>query len=92
MKNYKKEVLINICYTKLVYGRISKKLSTSLSKDEIEKMILDVLGATDESQFQKRGKNIYITNYERSLRITVNSFTYRIITVDALNKRARLPT
>ncbi|MCB9001498.1 MAG: DUF3781 domain-containing protein [Bacteroidales bacterium] len=80
--NYKAEILENICYTELVYERINKKLKTQLSKVEIEKMILKTIKETNESLFQKIGKNIYVTNNERKIRITVNYNTYRIITVD----------
>ncbi len=88
MKNYKNEILDKICYTELVYGRINKKLKTQFSKLEIEKMLLDILTITAEEYFQKIGKNIYITNTEKNIKITVNSNTNRIITVDkiTLNK------
>ena len=33
----------NICYTELVYERINKKLTTNLSKEEIEKLILKIM-------------------------------------------------
>ena len=42
MENYKEEILVKICYTELVYGRINKKLNKELSKAEIEEMILKV--------------------------------------------------
>ncbi len=84
MNSYKKEILNKICYTELVYGRINKKLNLELSKDRIEKLISEILSETDESEFQKRGKNIYITNNKRNIRLTINSFTNRIITADKL--------
>lgn len=87
MNNYKKEILDKICYTELVYGRINKKLSTELSKDKIEELISIIISETDETGFQKTGKNIYITNNERNVRLTVNSYTNRIITVDKLNEK-----
>ncbi|WP_196887457.1 DUF3781 domain-containing protein [Aureivirga sp. CE67] len=86
MSTYKNLILKNICYTELVYGRINKKLNLNLSKNEIEKMILDILTETSEENFIKTGKNIYITNEERNIRLTINSFTNRIITVDKLTK------
>ena len=85
MNNYKKEILDKICYTELVYGRINKKLSLELSKKKIEEMIFSIISETDEVNFQKTGKNIYITNNERNIRLTINSYTNRIITVDKLN-------
>jgi len=82
MESYKGLVLRNLCYTDLVYERINKKMNWTLSKDEIEKNIFGILKETDESQFQKTGKNIYVTNNEQNIRITINSNTYRVITVD----------
>ena len=85
--NCKKEILDKICYTELVYGRINKKLNTELSKDKIEELISAIISETDEVDFQKTGKNIYITNSERNVRLTINSYTNGIITADKLNKK-----
>ncbi len=87
MNNYKKEILDKICYTELVYGRINKKLSIELSKDKIEEMISTIISETDENKFQKTGKNIYITNNEKHVRLTFNSYASRIITADKLSKK-----
>lgn len=87
MKGNKKEIIDKICYTELVYGRIAKKLNIELSKDKIEKLISRIISETDETNFQKTGKNIYITNNEKNIRLTINSYTNRIITVDKLNAR-----
>lgn len=84
MDSYKTEILKKICYTELVYERINKKINKQFSRETIEKMIYETLKETNESQFQKSGKNIYVTNYERNIRVTVNSYTYRIITVDVI--------
>jgi 20S proteasome alpha/beta subunit len=86
MHHTKSEILKKICYTELVYERINKKLKSNLSKEEIEEMIFTILNETHESNFQKTGKNIYVTNNERKIRLTINSFTFRIITVDYLDK------
>lgn len=75
MNNYRKEISNKICYTELVYGRINKKLDLELTKDKIETLISEILSETDKSEFEKKGKNIYITNNERSIRLTINSFT-----------------
>ncbi|WP_158976256.1 DUF3781 domain-containing protein [Cellulophaga sp. L1A9] len=83
----KKEILENICYTKLVYGRINKKLNIELSIDKIEQLILTIISETEESEFKKKGKNIYITNHKRNMRLTINSYTHRIITADKLDKK-----
>jgi len=80
----KAEILDKICYTELVYERINKKLGGEFSKSEIEKMIFDIVEETREMFFQKIGKNIYVTNHERNIKITINSNTYRIITVDKI--------
>ena len=85
MKNFKSEILKNICYTELVYGRINKKLNIELSKEKIEEFILETISEADEAKFQKKGKNIYIINKEKNIRLTINSYTNRIITADKLN-------
>ena len=80
----KAEIIKNICYTKLVYGRINKKLNKNFSQKEIEKYILKVLKETEEKDFSKTGKNYYVINSKNNIRITINSYTFRIITVDKL--------
>ena len=82
----KNEILNRICYTELVYERINKKLNGNFSKSEIEKMLFDIVKETPEIFFQRIGTNIYVTNHERNIKITINSNTYRIITVDKLSK------
>ncbi len=82
MSIHKTEILYKICYTELVYERINKKLNSRLSKPEIEELILNVIQETAEQCFQRIGKNIYVTSIEKNIRITINSNTYRIITVD----------
>lgn len=89
MINYKNEVLSKICYTDLVYGRINKKLKLKLSNTEIEKMLLQIIQKTEETDFLKRGKNIYITSENRNIRITINTFSNRVITADLLKKKKR---
>ena len=84
--NYKKEILDNIRYTELVYGRINKKLNKELLPDKIEDLISTIISETDEAEFQKIGKNVYITNNERNVRLTINSYTNTIITADKLKK------
>ncbi len=87
MEDYKTEILGKICYTDLVYGRINKKLNIQLTKVEIEKMIYKIIEGTDQTMFQKSGKNIYITNNYKNVRLTINSYTNRIITADRLNMK-----
>jgi hypothetical protein len=80
----KSKIINNICYTELVYGRINKKLKSTFSKSEIEKMIYKILSETDESRFIKIGKNYYVTNTDKQIIITINSNNYRIITVNKI--------
>ena len=87
MNNYKTVILEKICYTELVYGRINKKLNIEFSKAKIEKMIYEIIKDTKQSKFKMIGKNIYITNTERNIRLTINSYTNRIITVDKLGAK-----
>jgi len=76
----KKDILRNVCYTELVYGRINKKLKTQFNKDEIEEFIFKVLEETDENDYSRVGKNYYVLNNKHNVRITINSNTYRVIT------------
>ena len=82
----KREIMKNICYTYLVYGRINKKLSIKFSKNQIEEFILKILRETEEKFFSKIGKNFYITNTENNIKITINSNTFRVITVDRIGR------
>lgn len=83
----KSEILKNICYTELVYGRINKKLKSNYSKSEIEDKLFKIIQESDDNFFQRIGKNIYVTNVENNIKITINSNTYRIITVDRIQKK-----
>ena len=87
MPTTKIKILNNICYTELVYGRINKKLKSNYSKPKIEQLIFDIIKETPETFFQKIGKNYYITNDKNNIKITVNSNTYRVITVDRTTKQ-----
>ncbi|RBW55751.1 hypothetical protein DS884_15450 [Tenacibaculum sp. E3R01] len=82
----KEKIIKNICYTELVYNRINKKLNSKLSKKEIESYILKTLKKTDLMFFEKKGKNYYVTNSEGNIRITVNSNTFSVITVNSIVK------
>jgi hypothetical protein len=84
MKDLIKEILDNICYTELVYNRINKKLNARFSKTEIEKMLFGIIKETSENFFLISGKNIYVTNAEKNIRITINRNTCRVITVDKI--------
>ena len=86
MKIHKEEILQKHCYTELVYQRINKKLNTSFTKSEIETLICKVLTETTVDNFERKGKNFYIYNKEHNIKVTVNSNTFRIITVDRFIK------
>jgi len=79
------EILKNICYTELVYGRINKKLIIKFSKDQIEEFIFKIIQETEEKFFSKIGKNFYVTSKENNIKITINSNTFRVITVDSID-------
>jgi len=83
----KSEILKNICYTELVYRRINKKLDLKFSKEQIENFIFKILKEAEERFFSKTGKNYYITNKENNIKITINSNTFRVITVDKLEDK-----
>lgn len=82
----KEEILKNICYTDLVYGRINKKLDINFSKEQIEMLILKILKETDEKFISRKGKNYYVVNAEKKIMLTINSNTFRIITADKIKK------
>jgi hypothetical protein len=78
----KNEILKNICYTELVYKRINKKLHIDFSKKQIEKFILKILNKAEEDCISKIGKNYYVISAQNNIKITINSSTFRIITVN----------
>lgn len=82
----KSEILEHISYTELVYDRINKKLNINFTKEQIEEFILSILKDTDLDFFTKTGKNYYVLNVENNIRITINSNTFRIITVDKIKR------
>ncbi len=87
MDKYKNEISNKLCYTELVYERINKKLKLNLSKDKIEELILEIILDTKEENFIKKGKNIYVTNNKRTILLTINSNTNRIITADKIEQK-----
>lgn len=82
--NMKQTIIKNLCYTELVYNRINKKLSLNYSKKEIEELVLEILKNTNSRDFAKQGKNYYISDSKHKIRLTINSYTCRIITTDKL--------
>ena len=82
----KRDIINNLCFTELVYGRINKKLNIKLSKQAIEEFIVSIIKETEETYIVKIGKNIYITNMTNKIKITINSNTYRLITADILSQ------
>ncbi|MCG8452544.1 MAG: DUF3781 domain-containing protein [Spirochaetales bacterium] len=84
--NDKEQILKNICYTDLVYGRFNKKLHKNLTRNEIEQLVKDTIGEVDADSIQKIGKNFYISNEHRGIRLTVNKHNYRLITADLLKE------
>ncbi len=81
----KNRILNKISYTQLVYGRIRKKLDVESSDKQIEKLVLKILNETENKNFKKVGKNYYVSNQNYNIRITINSHTFRVITVDMLS-------
>jgi hypothetical protein len=82
----KSEILQNHCYTELVYQRIQKKLGVNFSNEQIKALIKKIVSETTLACFEKKGKNYYISSNENNSRITINSNTFRVITVDKIIK------
>lgn len=80
----KNTIIQNLCYTPLVFGRINKKLGTDYPIETIVKGLLKIVTETETENITKTGKNYYLTNTKYRIRITINSFTCRVITVDKL--------
>jgi hypothetical protein len=80
----KTQFLNNLCYTKLGYKRINKKLKKDFSRREIEDFIFKILNETVINSFFKIGKNFYVINKKYGIKVTINSNTFRIITVDRI--------
>lgn len=78
------EILERVCYTELVYDRIKKKLNFDISRKEMEDYIIEILKNTNADFFTKTGKNYYVMNTKVSIRSTINSNTFRVITVDKI--------
>jgi len=60
-----KEILKNICYTELVYGRINKKLNINLSKEQIEEFIFKIIKETEEKGFFKNWEKLLYYKYKK---------------------------
>lgn len=84
MSDVKNDILKNICYTELVYGRINKKLGLVYSKPRIESYVRRCIETAPPCDIVKTGKNYYVSNREENIRVTVNSNNYRVITVDRI--------
>ncbi|OAD45339.1 DUF3781 domain-containing protein [Polaribacter atrinae] len=89
IKIKKEEIVKKHCYTKLVYERINKKLKTNFSTDESQILIKKILEETTLENYIKKGKNFYISNKQHAIRVTVNSNTFRVITVDRITNKLR---
>jgi len=85
MTNLLKYILKNIRFTKLVYGRINKKLNLALSNNEIEKLVNKILKKINNKCIEIHGKNIYAANYKYNIVITINKNTCRVITINKFN-------
>ena len=82
----KNEIIKKHCYTELVYQRINKKLGTSFSNKESESFLKKVLKETGLEGYEKKGKNFYISNKQHNIQVTINSNTFRVITVAVILK------
>jgi len=70
-----------VCYTELVFQRVNKKLKIEMSEAEVKVLVQEIL-ADATTSVERRGKNYYITNAARNVRLTINHFNCRLITAD----------
>lgn len=75
----------HVCYTELVYQRVNKKLVVDLSHAEIEALVIAVLNDV-ATGVERLGKNYYVTNQTRQVQLVINSFNYRLITVNRVTE------
>lgn len=83
MTTIRETILTNLCYTPLVFARVNKKLALSLSSTEIESLTATIVSDPTNS-IQKIGKNFYIFDNTKRIKLTINSYTYRLITASKL--------
>lgn len=79
------QIKAHVCYTKLVYQRVNKKLAVNLTKAEVEALVIAVLDDV-ASSVEKLGKNYYVTNSTQRVQLVINSFNYRLITVNRVTE------
>lgn len=83
MNDIRKNIIGSICYTDLVYGRINKKLATKMTKQEIERLVLNVI-SDESSVIEKNGKNYCVYSNGLNISVTINSNTFRVITMSRI--------
>lgn len=54
-----------------------------MTQNEIKFLVLAILNG-NRSQFEKIGKNYYVSNMPKGIKLVINSSTYRLITVDKI--------
>ena len=84
MKIDRSDLVKKIRYTDLVYERINKKLKQNMTRNQIEKMINELLLSTPLRQFVIKGKNIYVNNVPMKISVTINLNTTTVITVNPI--------
>lgn len=83
-KQEKEHIINNHKHTLSWYDRINKKLWLSYNHNQIDNYIKDVLLATSLHDCIKTGKNYYFYNRQENIKITINSHSYSVITVDRI--------
>lgn len=72
-----------LAYTDGSYQRLNKKLDLQLSKGEAESLIQCVLNEADE--VIEKGKNHYVSDHKRQIRLTINTSSGTLITADKID-------
>ncbi|KRN98644.1 DUF3781 domain-containing protein [Companilactobacillus kimchiensis] len=75
----REEFLEKVCYTPLVFGRVTKKLVVNMSIADIKNLVNKII-IDPETTIIKEGKNYYLQN--KDIELVINSYNFRLITAN----------
>lgn len=84
------QLISQVGYTPLVFGRINRKLGTDYHPDQIKSFVINIL-IDPQTTIQTQGKNYYLNNQKLDVRLTINRHSFRVITADRYDPQHLLP-